>query len=293
MRHLNGDEGAAKSAGNNGITAAHVYKNPYVLYMCFLAVVAFSYFLHEGSFQKVNANNWINYFATMAESGGLLVLRQSILQRNSVRGISGMSMLMFAMVYTSRMWELFPPLRMRWLHVWVLWLLCLVSLFQVIELVYKIFVSHKKTYDADADTPKVRTLVPASVALALLVHPTFKRGLGYSIIWSVGFYLDVAALVPQVVMMSCSGAVEARVAHFVAATTVSRVVDLYWWYRNIELGPQGYLLGFNYSGWLIVIVHVLNLLLVIDFMYYYMKARLSGSSFSEDLDLSVIDDIMV
>ena len=55
--------------------------------------------------------------------------------------------------------------------------------------------------------------------------------------------------------------------HFVAATAVSRLIDLWFWYFRFDLGPQGYVLGFNYSGSLIVLCHFVNLGLIADFMY--------------------------
>merc|ERR1719162_958806 len=117
-------------------------------------------------------------------------------------------------------------------------------------------------------------LVPGCLVAAALVHPSLQQGALYSFGWTSYLYLDVLALLPQVVMMAKGGGkIEAPIAHFVAATALSRMVDLEYWFFEFDLGPQGYWNGFNYSGWLIVIVHVLSLLLVADFMYYYLKAR--------------------
>jgi hypothetical protein len=42
---------------------------------------------------------------------------------------------------------------------------------------------------------------------------------------------------------------------------------------------------FHFSGWLIIFWHVVHLMLVADFMYYYLQARLLHGSFSDDLSL--------
>jgi hypothetical protein len=66
------------------------------------------------------------------------------------------------------------------------------------------------------------------------------------------------------------------IANFVFATTISRVVDLWFWYLRFDLGPQGWWGSFNFSGWLIVGFHIISLLLVADFMYFYLRARCSA-----------------
>jgi len=87
---------------------------------------------------------------------------------------------------------------------------------------------------------------------------------------------------PQVVLMGRSdGKVKACNCNFVAVTAVSRLVDLVAWcsdQRNELVTP--------FSRVLIIFFHVLHLLLVADFMYYYIKARLAGKAFSEDIELS-------
>merc|ERR1719198_1395132 len=110
--------------------------------------------------------------------------------------------------------------------------------------------------------------------------------MAYSYVWTSYLYMDALALVPQIVMMARGGGkVEAPIAHFVAATAFRWLMDMWFWYFSFDLGPQGYWGSFNYSGWLIVVVHMLSTVLVADFMYYYIKAHLSGSALSDHLAL--------
>merc|ERR1719222_1532554 len=98
--------------------------------------------------------------------------------------------------------------------------------------------------------------------------------------------MDVFALLPQVVMMARGGGkVEAPIAHFVAATTLSRLADLWFWYFAWDVGPQGYMFGVNFSGILIVFLQIVGIALIADFMYYYMRARIAGGRFTDDLVL--------
>merc|ERR1719453_1187218 len=156
----------------------------------------------------------------------------------------------------------------------------------VLDVVYSVFVTYHKSYQEDLDILHVKYLIPACIMIATVLHPQFPQGTLFSICWTTYLYLDCLALMPQVVMMTRgAGKVEAPVSHFVAATAMSRVMDLGFWYYDFDLGAQGFYHGFNYSGWLIVFWHVLNLVIVADFMYYYVKAHFSGKAISEDLVL--------
>merc|ERR1719240_869800 len=121
---------------------------------------------------------------------------------------------------------------------------------------------------------------------AIVIHPTFMQGYLYSYCWTFSFYIDVLALLPQVVMMAKgSGKVEAPIANFVAATAFSRIVDLWFWYFRFNIGPQGFWLGFNYSGYLIVFWHLISIAIVADFMYYYIRARVRSATLTEEVAL--------
>lgn len=277
------------SIGLRGIgrkDVATFLKNPFQIYVCFLMVVSLLYHNLGGDVRDISMANWLGYFSTIAEGFGLLILRQKIQGRASVMGVSRNSMVMFTLTYTSRLWELWPSFSWLALDAWVVWALSVASLVVSADILWSIFMTYQKTYQEHLDVLLVKYLIPSCVGLAIVLHPNLGQGEIYSFLWTLGFYMDVAGLMPQVVMMSKGeGRVEAPIAHFVAATALSRSVDLWWWYYNFDVGPQGYWHGFNFSGWLIIVVHVLNLVLVADFMYYYVKARLSGKRLSADLEL--------
>merc|ERR1719321_180605 len=191
-------------------------------------------------------------------------------------------MIMFGLCYAIRLWDFLPmgkEFSLKYLDLWVTEVLSIIPFLLVLDILRSTFRVYRSSYQEDLDVLKVKHLLPACVILAVAIHPNMVGGLRFSINWTVGFYIDFAALMPQVVLMARSGGtVEAPIAHFVAGTTFSRLLDLWFWY--VDIGPQGQITAFNSSAFLVVVVHVLNLLLVADFMYYYMKARISGSKFS-------------
>merc|ERR1719375_446728 len=158
----------------------------------------------------------------------------------------------------------------------------IISLLLALDILKSIFVNYRSSYQQDSDVLQVKYLIPGCCLLAILVHPEFREWTElYMFMWSTCMYMDGLALMPQVVMMSLNGKVAAPIAHFVAATFLSRVEDfsntiLYYskGFRHDEGGmPDSQEVG---SWRLIVLVQVVQLLLVADFMYYYLKARTSG-----------------
>lgn len=265
-----------------------ILQSPFQLYICFLMAGSMLYYLLGGRLGQTSTEDLLGYTSVIAEALGLLSLRLKIAQQGSVSGISGMTVAMYAIVYLLREMLLLPPMEWESLDGWAVEVLQLPSIYMVLDILRSVFVGYRKTYQEDLDVLKVHYLVPGCMALALLLRPGFPQGLMYSYCWTSYLYMDVVALVPQIVMMARGGGkVEAPIAHFVAATALRWFVDLSFWYYSFDLGPQGYIGNFNYSGWIIVVVHVLSLVFVADFMYYYVKARLSGSSLSEDLTIEI------
>lgn len=273
---------------NPRVVMTKLFYNIFFLYALFLLTGSVLYYRTVGTFQFISWAELLDFGGSVAESLGLLLLRHKITKRKSVRGISESCMSMFLIAYILRCYELFPKFKFAYANHWVLWAFCFVSLLQVLDILIAVFVTYRSTYQEELDVLKTKHILPIVMAASVLIHPGFDRGFVYSVIWTLTFYSDVAALIPQVVMMAQgAGKVEAPISHFVAATALSRGVDLYFWWVSHEFGPQGYIFGFNYSGWLIVVVHIVNLLIVADFLYYYLKARFSGSALNEDLALPI------
>lgn len=264
------------------------------LYASFLLGGFVMYEYCGGSFRTMAPEDKLGYVSCLLEAFGLLVVRQKIEAHGKVSGISGMTMIMFALSYLLREGESLMMVKqiMSSVDGIAMETLQLSSVILCVNVTWMVFVTYRKTYDAELDVLSVKHLVPGCTLFALVIHPMFAQGWFYSFSWAVSFYIDVLALLPQVVMMSRGGGkVEAPICHFVAATTISRLFDLFFWYYRLDLGPQGFIRGFNYSGMLIVAFHIINLGLVADFMYYYIKAKVSGSKFSEDLTLPTIESV--
>lgn len=273
-----------------GLKGLLLAKNPIAAYAWFLIVGFVVYESYGGSFRSMAPEDRLGYISCVLEAFGLLAVRQKIQAKGKVSGISGMTMIMFTITYLLREWESLMMAKqiISTVDGIAMETLQISSVVLCLNVTWMVFMTYRKTYDEEMDVLSVKHLLPGCVLLSLVIHPSFSHGWLYSFNWTVSFYIDVLALLPQVVMMSRgAGKVEAPICHFVAATAVSRVFDLFFWYYRLDLGPQGWIWGFNYSGMLIVVFHLINLCLVADFMYYFIKAKMAGSKFSEDLVLPV------
>lgn len=261
-------------------------QDSFFLYVLFLITGSCLYHQLGGSFLKANFDDVMGYLSAIAEAFGLLVVRRKIHQQGSVAGVSGMTIGMYALVYLLRQLLLLPPFSLQYLDMWAVETLSLTSLILVLDILRSVFVTYNSSYQEDCDVLHVKYLIPSCICLALLLHPSFEEGAWYSFCWTACLYLDVMALMPQVVMMGRAGKkVSAPISHFVAATTMSRVVDLSFWFKNFDMVGEYKPDEFHFSGWLIIFWHVVHLMLVADFMYYYLQARLLHGSFSDDLSL--------
>jgi len=227
----------------------------------------------------------LNGASLILEIAGLVMVRYKISARKSVNGISGMTMIMYAVVYAVRIWLGFPAS-------WSLsdmsmdGIFTIIPLLLVCDMLKSIFVTYRSSYEAEWDILQAKYLIPGCIVTALLIRPQFHFWTtSYSLVWSSCLYADVLALMPQVVMMSRSGGkISAPIAHFVAATFLSRVEDLWdsLMYHQSQINADDL---FSYR--MIIFVQVMHLLLVADFMYYYMKARAAGKV--EDMQMGQIE----
>jgi len=267
---------------------AVLVQSPLHAYISFLALGGILFSMC-GGLRTAKIKDILTIASPILEGFGLVILQMKIRHHASVRGISLMTMIMYVLVYSLRGVAAFPlPGTLSWYFAdsWAVFALLVASLVLVLDILRTMCITYRSTYQSEFDVLKIQNIVVGCVVLAAVLHPSFMQGALFSYLWTTCLYLDVSALLPQVVMMAHGGGlVEAPISHFVAATALSRTVDLWWWYCGFDIGPQGYILGFNFSGWLIMIVHIFGLLVVADFMYYYVKARCSGQALTKDLEL--------
>lgn len=207
------------------------------------------------------------------------LLTLKVVQQHSVKGISGKALQCHAVVYTFRLCST------TWLKGYIpsdttgdylYQLTDILSLTTVLYLVYLVFKKHKQTYQEEHDSFEIGYLLSSCFLLAVLLHPDLNDRPLFDTLWTFALYVDVVAMMPQLWMMSkVGGELDALNGHYIAAIAASRAVSLsFWYYGYSELAPEDG--SFNVSGWAILGAHVVQMLLLLDFIILYLKACVFG-----------------
>merc|ERR1719269_363984 len=80
----------------------------------------------------------------------------------------------------------------------------------------------------------------------------------------------------MVAKLKAGAPMDAMTAHFIFAMAISCAVDCFFWsYGFREFAPKKG--GFNAAGWGIMVAHIVRALLLLDFVFLYVKACILGS----------------
>jgi hypothetical protein len=223
--------------------------------------------------RPVNGDEFAKFVGNNLEILGLLFLHHKIRVKKSVAGISGTTVMMYAFVYAQRIMLSLPSSQDEWKDLDFDITFGSVSLLLVLGIVKSVWFRHRDTYESELDLLKAQYIIPGCYLAALLVRPDFTHwDAAFSYWWSSCMYMDMLALLPQVVMMAQrSGKVQSPIAHFVAGTFLCRIDDLW-----DSFGRTNFQKDSPTSYWSIIGMQTFHLLLVADFMYYWTKAHVKA-----------------
>ncbi len=124
-------------------------------------------------------------------------------------------------------------------------------------------------------------IVVPSFILALLVHTGLNRNLLTDIAWSFSMYLEAFSIYPQLYLFQKKGGqIESYTSHFVSLQGLSRFLSLvFWFYTYDELNTElddSISIFHSYTGYFLIASQVIQLLIMLDFYYYYFKSLLKG-----------------
>jgi hypothetical protein len=206
------------------------------------------------------------------------LLTLKVLQTRSVCGISGKALCCHGTVYASRLSSTV------WLKgyiptdstgEWLYQAMDAMCLGMVLCLLYHVFRRYSHSYQSDKDSFEVGYLLSGCFALAVLLHPHLNNRPMFDTMWTFALYTDVFAMLPQLWMVAkLQGAkeqVEALTLHYLAALSASRCVSMYFWfYAYREFAPKDG--SANITGWTIMGAQLIQVCLLLDFAFYYVKA---------------------
>merc|ERR1719478_15475 len=153
----------------------------------------------------------------------------------------------------------------------------LLSLGLLVFLLNSVLVSKRSTYQANEDDMSIAPLVVGSLILAALLHGDMDDNPIFDTAWLAGLFVSVTAVLPQYWMISkTSGHVHVLTAHHIAASAVDRMLSgAFMWYVRKYITCMPWVGDFEHTIYAILLAHVVHLVLLSDFAYYYFKALVS------------------
>jgi len=204
------------------------------------------------------------------------LLNAKVETQKSVAGISAKTLQMYVLVFACRLNS--SLMRNGYLPVdqsgdWVFQTADILSLVMTLRLLRRMYTSHNGTYQVDYDTFNVYRLVPPCIVLAIFCHGQLNGSPFFDTIWTLSMNLDTIAMLPQLWMVAkIGGEVDGMTSHFVVSLAFSRMCGFAFW-------CQGYtevLRVSKVAGYQLLLAHGMQVFLSLDFVYYYLVARMKG-----------------
>jgi len=213
------------------------------------------------------------------QSLGFTLLHLLVRNRKSVAGVSGKSLQLYVLVFIFRLsstlnYDGYIPMDKT--GDWLFQLADMSSLLIVLQLLRRVYRTNADTYHESQDSLPVAPFVPFALIFAMLTYGDMDDCALADYAWMVGCTLDTVAMLPQLFLLSrVGGKVEGLASHYVACIFVSRACTFsYWFYGYPEVAPLDG--SFNACGYAIILLHLSQLIMSGDFMYYYVKSAKEG-----------------
>jgi hypothetical protein len=209
---------------------------------------------------------------------GLSLLLLQVFRRRGVSSVSVRTLYLYALVlcfrlYATSLYQGYRPVDRSGDYLYQL--IEGVSLVIVAVTICKMKMGHVDDYPAN-DTCNALALVALAAICAYLVHPNLNEEYAPDVSWTFALYLESVAMLPQLFLLTkLGGEIESSQGHYMACTFVSRALMLRFWlkcyaeisgHRTKKDEEPIKLAGLGVIG-----SQVLQLVLLADFMYIYVK----------------------
>jgi hypothetical protein len=265
--------------------AAHMSGMQSALAVCYLCCFHFVAYSHDMA--DTDGYSFFLFLGATVQAMGVLSLCLKVKGTRSVEGLSSQSLLLFTISVASRLvcTMVFDGYLSADNTGDILYQMA--DLFTLVCLSYLLYSIHKlyaHTYQKEQDDLPVRNLLLACAALATCVHGNLNRSPVFDALWAFSLNVEVVQMLPQICMLAkVGGIIDRTTAHFVANMFLSCLLRIVFWVWAIPgcedlSSPDGFSWDMQLSGAYILGAHILELIVLLDFMYYYVKAMRKGSA---------------
>jgi len=134
--------------------------------------------------------------------------------------------------------------------------------------------SRRHSYQAEADTLPIGPMTIGAVVLAAMLHGNMNGRPLFDTLWMAGLFVSTISVLPQLWLITRTGGkVDSLTSHHIAAMAASRLLSgIFMWHARGDITCAPWIGGFNHAIWAILGAHLLHMILLGDFAYYYIKA---------------------
>jgi len=151
-------------------------------------------------------------------------------------------------------------------------------------MLYSIHKTHVHTYQEEHDELKTKWIFLSCFVMAIFVHADLNHCEIYDTMWAFSLNVEIFQTLPQLYMMSkVGGLVDTMTAHYVVLTFLAAACRFAFWVWAVpgcqELAlPDQYNWNIQTGGYYILGAYLLEMMVQLDFMYFYVKSWSKGDS---------------
>jgi len=146
------------------------------------------------------------------------------------------------------------------------------------SIVYFCRFRYKATYNPETDTLNNVWLIAPAFALSLILHSNRARFLPCDIAWTFALYLESVAVLCQLFMFLKEGVAQAHTTHFLAAQALAKLISfIFWAFTRSQLSDRRHPIKQYVGNW-VVVLQLVQLLVMGDFIYQYLRCVSRGIS---------------
>lgn len=180
----------------------------------------------------------------------LLVIKSC--SQGSVAGISGKSLALEALAFVCRLSSTtwlngYLPVDASGDFIYQAVDLC--SLLLVLSLLYRAYLSHRWSYEEEADSLPVLPMIAVCFLLAALLHADMNSRPLFDTLWMAGLFLGVVSVLPQLWHINQTGGViQACTGHYIAMLATSHALSgIFMWHARFDITCLPLLEGLNHG----------------------------------------------
>jgi hypothetical protein len=244
-----------------------------VIYLVF-AVGAYAVYHHvaEQEFSSILT------MAVIVQTLATVFMCVQVVTKNSVAGISAhgltLESIAVALRLSSTVWlNGYLPTDATGDHVYQIADFC--SLGMLLFLLHRTLVTNRCSYQESDDTSSnMGPTILACFALAAVFHADMDENPLFDTLWMTGLFTGVVAVLPQLWLIMRTGArADAMTCHYMAAMALSKILSgIFMWEAREDITCKPWIEGVQHGIVAILVAHALHLVLLCDFMCYYVKS---------------------